>query len=86
MIWQDIVIALANVVFFFALSQQVYHGFKAKKTTITPYNSGSTFVGLYVMSLCFLTLGLIFSSILAFLIATLWLILFIQSFLYRTKA
>ncbi|HLC54660.1 MAG TPA: hypothetical protein VJK07_03490 [Candidatus Nanoarchaeia archaeon] len=83
MVWQDIVIALANVVFIFALSQQVYHGFKLKKTTITPYNSFPTFIGLYVMSLSFFTLGLYYSSLTAFLAGTLWLILYIQHFLYR---
>jgi len=83
MIWQDLVISIVNIVFSISLVPQVIHGFKEKKALITFATSIPTFLGLYVLAFTFFTLDLYYSSILSFLTATLWLVLFIQGLIYE---
>ena len=83
MIWQDIVISVITVLFSYALIPQISHGFKHKKKTITLQTSLITFVGLYAIGICFLTLGLYYSALMDFLAGTLWFIIFLQGILYR---
>jgi hypothetical protein len=82
MVWQDILIAVANALFTFSLISQVFHGFKKKKGFILLRTSGLTSLGLYAISISFFTLSLYFSAIIAFTNATLWATLFIQGLLY----
>jgi len=82
MVWQDIVMFSANLMFTFSLISQVYHGFKTKKGYIILKTSGITSSGLYVMSICFFTLSLYLSSIIAVINATLWATLFFQRLKY----
>ena len=83
MIWQDIVISLANLVFVISLVPQVIHGHKLKKGLITLKTSIPTVIGLYVMSFAFFTLNLVYSATLSFFTGTLWLILLIQKLSYK---
>lgn len=83
MIWQDIVISLANIVFALALIPQVIRGFKDKKGYLVLSSSIPTTIGLYVVSITFLSLNLIFSSIISFLVGTVWLTLLIQKLVYK---
>ncbi len=83
MLWQDIVIVVANIIFFASLVPQVYYGFKEKKGFITLATSGPIAIGLYAMSISFYTLNLYFSSIVSMMTGTLWLVLFIQRLMYR---
>lgn len=85
MVWQDIVIAVANLAFAFSIFYQVYHGFQKKKGFVLLRTSLLTFIGLYAMAIVFFTLSLFYSGIIAAFNATLWLILFIQRIIY-TKA
>jgi hypothetical protein len=85
MIWQDVVIMAANIVFAYSLVYQVIHGFRNKKGTLTLMASGLTSIGLYVMAFAFLTLGLYLSAMMAAVNGTLWLALFIQARIYRKK-
>lgn len=78
MVWQDIVISIANVLFTGTLLSQAYHGFKTKKGAFTQLNSAITCVSLYVVFACFLTLGLYFSAAVTGINATIWLVLFLQ--------
>ena len=82
MIWQDLVIAIANGIFTFSLFSQAWHGYKKKKGYILLKTSGLTSLGLYAIAISFLTLNLYFSAIIATINATLWLILFIQRKIY----
>jgi len=82
MIWQDIVIAIANLMFTFSLFSQVYHGFKKKKGFIILRTSGLTSIGLYAIAIAFFTLSLYFSTIIASINATLWVTLFVQRIIY----
>ena len=83
MIWQDIVIAIANILFGYSLAYQVFIGFKHKKGYLALQASFFTTIGLYAISFCFYTLGLTFSTIVSSFNGTMWLILFIQKMLYK---
>ncbi len=83
MVWQDIVIAFANILFGYSLAFQVWKGFKDKRGYLTLQTSFLTTIGLYALAFSFLTLNLIVSTIVATLNGTLWLILFIQGLLYK---
>ena len=83
MLWQDIVIALANVLFTYSLFNQVVHGYLKKRGFITKTTSGLTAFGLYAVTIAFLTLHLYISSCIAAVSATLWLILFVQGIVYK---
>ena len=83
MIWQDIALTIANLIFSYALIPQVYHGFKHKKTTITKQTSTLTTIGLFTSSIAFLSLNLLFSGIVCAFNATMWALLLIQKLLYN---
>ena len=83
MFWQDIVIAVANVLFNIALVPQVYHGFKKRKKTVVFHTSLLTVLALYAMAFSFFTLGLYFAFAMVTLTGTLWLVILIQGLVYR---
>jgi len=83
MIWQDIVMAIANLLFTYSLGYQVYYGFKVKKGLLTLSTSGPTFIGLYAMSFAFFTLSLFFSTLVSSVNGTLWFVLFSQRIGYK---
>lgn len=83
MLWQDLVITVACVVFSVSLLPQVYHGFKEKIGPITYGTSVPTFLGCYVMAFVYFTLALYFSAVTTFVTGTLWLILLIQRIIYK---
>ena len=83
MMWQDIVITIANLMFTYALIPQVYHGFKTKKGAMIVQTALITTIGLYAMAIAFFSLGLIFSTIISLLNGTLWFLLLIQRLIYR---
>jgi len=83
MIWQDIIITIANLIFAVSIIIQVYHGYKEKTEPIKYMTSIPTFFGLYLMSLAFWSLNLYFSTAVAFLSGTLWLLLFVQRLIYN---
>lgn len=83
MIWQDIVITCASILFSVSLIPQVYSGFKEKIGPIKFQTSIPTFIGLYVVSFVYYTLSLYFSSVITFITGTVWLILFIQRLIYK---
>ena len=81
--WQDIVITIANFIFAYALIPQVVKGFKDKKAHIHIQTGLLTTTGMYAMSFAFFSLGLLFSTIIGVFNATMWLLLFIQSLIYK---
>lgn len=83
MIWQDIVIAVANVLFSYSLINQVWYGYKKKKGLITLVTSGLTSIGLYAVAIALITLELYISGAVSALSATLWLVLFVQRIIYK---
>ncbi len=83
MIWQDIIIAIANLLFTISLITQVSYGFKRRKGLLTLPTAGLTTIGLYAISICFFTLGLLISGFVSGFNATLWLTLFIQRIVFQ---
>lgn len=82
MIWQDIVLMVANLLFTYSIFAQVYYGFKRKRGLIVLKTSFLTTLGLYATCVVFFSLGLLFSGIVAGINATLWFVLFIQRIVY----
>jgi len=83
MIWQDMIIFITNLFFSYALVPQVYLGFKKKKGYIHLQTSLINSAGMYLVSFCFFTLRLYFSTVLGLATATLWAVLAIQKFVYK---
>ena len=83
MVWQDILIAVVNVFLGYALIPQVYKGFKEKRGNIAIQTGLLTFSGVFIVGITMLTLKLYFSAIIILFNGTLWLILFIQSMIYK---
>ena len=83
MIWQDLLIAIANVIFSVSLVPQVYYGFKKKKGMITIATSMPTFIALYWIVVAFYTLELYLASVLSFVSGSLWFVLFLQRVVYK---
>lgn len=83
MIWQDVVVAVANVLFMYSLAHQVRHGFRTRKGTVTLVTSSLTAVGLYAIAAAFFTLSLFLSAGAAFVNGVLWTVLFVQGVMFR---
>ena len=83
MVWQDIVVAIANLLFAYSLIWQVFYGFKKKKALISIQTSLLTCIGLYALAVCYFTLNLYISTIIGLFSGTMWLVLFIQSLIYE---
>jgi hypothetical protein len=83
MLWQDIVITIANILFSYALIPQVYHGFKTKQGVMTLQTAILTTIGLFACAIAFTTINLLFSGIISALNGTLWAILLIQKLIYK---
>jgi hypothetical protein len=82
MVWQDVAISVASLVFSLSLLPQLWAGFREKKGPIKPQTSVPTFAGLFVVSCAYFTLSLIFSAIVCFLTGCIWLALFLQRVAY----
>jgi hypothetical protein len=82
MVWQDIVIAIANILFTLSIANQVYHGFRRKKGFLLLKTSGLFSLGLYAIAISFFSLSLFYSGIVITINASLWLTLFIQRIIY----
>lgn len=83
MVWQDIVIAIANALFIYSLAFQIYKGFKDKKGYLALQTSFLTTTGLFAVAFSFFTLDLLFSTIVTLFNGALWLTLFIQGLIYK---
>jgi len=83
MIWQDIIITIANFLFAYALIPQLYRGFKTKRAAMVLQTAILTTIGLYATSLAFFTLSLYFSGTISLINGTLWAMLLIQKLIYR---
>lgn len=83
MVWQDITIFIANLVFVYALVPQVWKGFKEKHPNIAFQTGLLTILGLGAIMIAFFSLELYFSAVITMFTTTLWLILFIQSIIYK---
>ena len=83
MVWQDIVIGVASIIFAISLVPQIYYGFQKKKGLIALTTSIPTVIGIYVIAFAFYTLSLFFSAVISLITGTLWFILFVQKLKYK---
>jgi hypothetical protein len=83
MVWQDLIIALANVLFGYSLVYQIWKGYVDKKGYLSLQTSFLTTTGLFALSISFFTLNLKVSSLVALFNGFLWLTLFIQGIIYK---
>ena len=83
MAWQDIVITVSIILMSYALVPQVIRGFKLRKNLISLQTSFITTISIYAVTVAFFSLGLYFSAVMDFVIATLWLVIFIQGIAYK---
>ena len=83
MLWQDLVMMFANIIFSIALFPQIYHGFRLKRGLVSLLTSGPTSLGLYAIAISLYTLKLYASGTVTAITATLWLVIFIQRFVYK---
>ncbi len=81
--WQDLVVSSANLVFIVSLTIQIMYGYKRKLALISKGTSIPTFIALYAMSLSFLTISLYLSSAMMFISGSLWVVLLVQSMIYK---
>jgi len=79
---QDIILAVVAIALGYALIPQIIYGYRTKKGLISINTGVITSLGLYVLSVTFLTLDLIFSGVMNFIVASLWLTLLIQRIKY----
>jgi len=83
MVWQDIIVAIASILFGYSLLYQVYKGYKEKKGFLSIQTSLLTSIGLYALAFVYFTLGLFISTSITTFNGTMWLLLFIQRIIYK---
>ena len=81
--WQDLVVSSANLVFIVSLTIQIMYGYKRKLALISEGTSIPIFIALYAMSLSFLTISLYLSSAMMFISGSSWVVLLVQSMIYK---
>jgi hypothetical protein len=83
--WQDIGLSVIAVLFNIALVPQIIYGAKAKRKTIATSTAALTSIGAYFIAYIYFTLGLLISTAVQAVGATLWFVLLLQSIKYRKK-
>jgi hypothetical protein len=84
MVWQDVIITICIIAFSYALIPQIILGFKKKKKLIAFQTALITSIGMFILSITYITLGLPFSAIMGLITAMLWAILLIQGIIYKS--
>lgn len=81
--WQDTAVFIGTLSLSYGLAFQVYRNFKMKKCEVEPRTSLISAVGVVLICISLATLHLPYSAIINGIIAGLWVILFIQRFVYK---
>ena len=82
MIWEDFVFTTAGILFSYSLIPQTYYGWKNKVKTVAKQTGIITTLGLILVAVAGISLGLVWSPMVTFVSALLWLIITYQSFKY----
>tara|TARA_B100000315_G_C14123240_1_gene383535 strand:+ start:312 stop:560 length:249 start_codon:yes stop_codon:yes gene_type:complete len=82
MVWQDIIISIAEIVFSISLFPQIYLGFKKRSGDISLMTSIPTTLGLFLVAYAFFTLSLHYSAIISIVTAILWMILLLLRLIF----
>jgi hypothetical protein len=83
MAWQDTAITISIFALSYALIPQILLAHKRKKSLISLQAAAITIIGMISLAVTYLTLNFALSSIMAFVSATLWAILLVQSKIYK---
>ncbi|MBT6689922.1 hypothetical protein HN903_04890 [archaeon] len=83
MAWQDTTLTIAVLALNYALIPQVVKAHKEKKPLVSIQTALITTIGMATISLTYLTLDLIFASIMNFTAAILWAATLTQSIIYK---
>jgi len=83
MIWQDLVITIATLLFAVSLVPQVYYGFKRQRGVITLKTSIPTVIGLVGVLFAYFSLQLYFSVFVCILTTVMWILLLVQRMIYE---
>lgn len=81
--WQDIALSIILIALNVALVPQIIKGLKTKKKAIAFSTGLITVTGIYFAAFIYFTLNLYFSMIIELIGGTLWLVLLIQSLIYK---
>ncbi|MGC9309329.1 MAG: hypothetical protein ACP5D2_01385 [Candidatus Nanoarchaeia archaeon] len=83
MIWQDIIVSIANIIFLCAMLPQIIYGFKTKKGLISFQFSILNILAMIGLGIVYISYNLFISVILDILLIFLWAILLIQRIKYK---
>ncbi|MBS3136596.1 hypothetical protein J4401_06615 [Candidatus Woesearchaeota archaeon] len=83
MIWQDMVMTGAQLIFAVSVIPQIVYGFKEKKGFIRLATSIPMFIAICALTFSLFTLSLVFSAMTTTLTGMLWLILIVQRLTYE---
>jgi len=83
MTWQDTTLTITVFALSYALLPQIIKAFKEKKPLVSIQTAIITSLGMMTIGATYLTLNLIFSSIMNFTAGILWTIILIQSLIYK---
>jgi len=81
--WQDFTLMIVAICLNIAMLPQIIKGFKAKKKMMASSTTLITVIGIFIVGFVYLSLNLYFSAVLQLIGGILWLILFIQSIIYK---
>jgi uncharacterized protein with PQ loop repeat len=82
MVWQDILVAIANAVFIYAMIPQIIYGFKTKKGLISIQFSILNIFAMACLGFVYWSFDLPISIVLNITLILLWLILLTQRIKY----
>lgn len=80
--WQDIVMSCVSVAFAYALVPQVIYSWKRKSVELSWQTLIITTIGICIMCVCFLTLGLYFTTVTNGTCGLLWITLLTMKIKY----
>ncbi|MFH1325649.1 MAG: hypothetical protein ABIH49_02685 [archaeon] len=82
MIWQDVIVSLASVIFVYSMFPQIVYGFKTKKGLISIQFSLLNIIAMIGLIIVYVSFELFLSAAINMLITSLWGVLLIQRIKY----
>ncbi len=82
MIWQDLIVSIASIIFVYAMLPQIIYGFKTKKGLTSIQFSLLNIIAMVGLVIVYASFNLIFSTVLNVILMFLWFILLIQRLKY----
>lgn len=83
MIWQDLVLTAAGLVFALNLIPTIREQYRRKASTVNWVTSATSFPFLFLMAAVFLSMGFWFTFTMDILVAIAWMVIFLQTIRYE---